>query len=262
MPARHLFLLLLISACSAPQEAIEIPFVPRFGDRPISCSTTAEIALTDLRFYVHDLRLVTIGGSEVAVTLLEDPLWQSNEVALLDFEDGSGACINGTGQTNTVVRGHVPEGDYSGIRFRIGVPEDLNHADPLRAEAPLGYSVMHWHWRTGYKFLRAGIASDSDSFWMHLGSSRCEGTSSNVSSCRGSNRPLAELSAFVPGVDVVAVDLQQLVREIDLTDGNPTDCSSGPAESECEMPFRALGLDFETGEAEGPASVFREGPRE
>lgn len=256
MPARYL-LLLLLSACSAPQEAIEIPFVPRFGDQPISCGTPAGKALTDLRFYVHDLRLLTSGGSEVAMTMLEDPLWQSEDVALLDFEDGSGACVNGTGETNTVIRGQVPEGDYSGIRFRIGVPEDLNHADPLRAKPPLGYSVMHWHWRTGYKFLRAGIADDSDGFWMHLGSSRCEGTSRNIGGCRGSNRPLVELAAFVPGVDVVAVDLQPLVQQIDLTDGKATDCSSGPAESECEAPFQSLGLDFATGEAEGPASVFR-----
>jgi uncharacterized repeat protein (TIGR04052 family) len=263
MLARHLFLLFMISACSRPQQAIEIPFEPRFGEQPISCGADATgIALTDLRFYVHDLRLVSTDGTDTPATLLEDPLWQSNAVALLDFENGAGACINGTQQTNSVIRARVPEGEYSGIRFRIGVPEDLNHADPLRAEAPLNYSVMHWHWRTGYKFLRAGVTNVTDGFWMHLGSSRCEGTSSNVSSCSAPNRPLVELTAFVPGEDAVEVDLQQLVREIDLADGSPTDCSSGPAESECEMPFQALGLDFATGETGGAASIFRKRSRE
>ena len=263
MPARHFLLLFIVSACSAPQQTVEIPFEPRFGDHPIYCSSnSADIAMTDLRFYVHDLRLLTTGGSETSVTMLEDPLWQSNKVALLDFEDGTGECVNGTQQTNTVIRGQVPEGEYSGLRFRVGVPEDLNHADPLRAEAPLSYSVMHWHWRTGYKFLRAGIKGDTDSFWLHLGSSRCEGTASNVSGCRASNRPLVDLAAFVPGDDIVEVDLQRLVQEIDLTDGTPTDCSSGPAEAQCQMPFQALGLNFVTGEAEGAASLFRTGPRE
>jgi uncharacterized repeat protein (TIGR04052 family) len=258
MPARYLLLLFMVSACSAPQQTIEIPFVTRFGEQPISCGTDAAgIAMTDLRFYVHDLRLLGTDGTETMVTMLEDPLWQGNAVALLDFEDGSGSCINGTRQTNTVIRGQVPEGEYTGVRFRIGVPEGLNHADPLRAEPPLNYSVMHWHWRTGYKFLRAGIANDSDGFWMHLGSSRCEGTSSNAGSCRGSNRPLVELDTFVPGDDAVEVDLQQLVQRIDLTDGSPSDCSSGPAESGCETPFQALGLDFGTGKAEGAAALFR-----
>jgi uncharacterized repeat protein (TIGR04052 family) len=263
MPFRYLLLLFMVSACSAPQQTIEIPFVPRFGEQPISCETNdTGIAMTDLRFYIHDLRLLGTDGTETTVTMLEDPLWQGNAVALLDFEDGSGACINGTQQTNTVIRAQVPEDEYTGVRFRIGVPEDLNHADPLRAEAPLNYSVMHWHWRTGYKFLRAGIANDSDGFWMHLGSSRCESTSSNAGRCRAPNRPLVELAAFIPGDDVVEVDLQQLVQRIDLTDGSPSDCSSGPAESECKMPFQALGLDFATGKAAGVAALFRAQPRE
>ena len=262
MLARYL-LLLMVSACSAPQQTIEIPFVPRFGEQPISCGADATgMAMTDLRFYVHDLRLLDTDGTDTPVTMLEDPLWQSNAVALLDFEDGAEACINGTQPTNTVIRAQVPEGEYSGIRFRIGVPEYLNHADPLRAEAPLNYSAMHWHWRTGYKFLRAGVANDDDGFWIHLGSSRCEGTSSNVRSCNAPNRPLVELPAFLPGEDAVEVDLQQLVREIDLTDGSPTDCSSGPAESACNMPFKALGLDFATGATGGAASVFRKRPND
>ena len=262
MLVRNLIPLLTLAACSAPQQAVEITFEPRFGEQPISCSSSvADISMTDLRFYVHDLRLLAHDGSEIAVTMVEDPLWQGKEVALLDFEDGTGSCFNGTLQTNTAVRGRVPQGEYSGLKFRIGVPERLNHADPLRAAPPLGYSVMHWHWRTGYKFLRAGIVNETDGFWLHLGSSRCEGTSGSIGGCRGSNRPVVELASFVPGEDVVEVDLRQLTQEIDLGDGTPTDCSSGPAEAECDMPFRALGLDFATGEAVTGAAVFRTGRR-
>lgn len=252
----------MVSACSGPQQTLEIQFVPRFGGQPISCSGgAAGIAMTDLRFYVHDLRLLSAGG-EIAIKLLEDPLWQSREVALLDFENGAGECVNGTQQTNTVIRGRMPQGEYSGLRFRIGVPETLNHADPLRAQAPLNYSEMHWHWRSGYKFLRAGIKTGNDGFWMHLGSSRCEGTSGNVSGCRAPNRPSVDLPAFLPGVSRVEVDLQQLAREIDLADGTPSDCSSGPAEAGCETAFRALGLDFTTGKAEWAAPMFRASARQ
>jgi uncharacterized repeat protein (TIGR04052 family) len=247
----------MVSACSAPQQTIEIPFVPRYGGQPVSCDAGPDgITMSDLRLYVHDVRLLSADGGEIPVKLIEDPLWQNADVALLDFEHGAGSCINGTAQTNTAIRGRAPAGEYSGIRFRIGVPKRWNHADPLRAGAPLSYSSMHWHWRTGYKFMRAGIASEDDGFWLHLGSSRCEGAASNVTGCRAENRPLARLAGFRPGKDAVIVDVERLVEGIDLNDAAPSDCSSGPAEAECKMPFDALGLDFSTGAVERPATLF------
>jgi hypothetical protein len=121
---------------------------------------------------------------------------------------------------------------------------------------------MHWHWRTGYKFLRAGVASADDGFWMHLGSARCEGAASSVAGCRAANRPAVELAGYRSGQDVVELHLDELVDGIDLDDGVPSDCSSGPAEAECERPFAALGIDFATGGAGGAPSVFRLGRRE
>jgi hypothetical protein len=120
---------------------------------------------------------------------------------------------------------------------------------------------MHWHWQTGYKFLRAGLASDDDGFWIHLGSSHCERTG-NASGCLAGNRPAVVLSPYLPGKDVVELDLQELVDGIDLNDGRPSDCSSGPAETECQMPFAALGIDFSTGNADSSPAVFRVGQRE
>jgi uncharacterized repeat protein (TIGR04052 family) len=255
-------LLIFIASCSAPEREVEIPFEIRFGDTPLSCASDVDgVALTDLRFYVHDIRLVTIDYDERRLTLVDDLAWQNPEVALLDFESGEGRCINGTEQINTVVRGRVPPGDYTGLKFRVGVPEHLNHANPLRADVPLSYSFMHWHWLTGYKFLRAGLASENDGFWIHLGSSRCEGTAGNATDCRAGNRPAVVLSPYVPGKDVVQLDLRELVSGIDLDDGTPSDCSSGPAETECQMPFTALGIDFSTGNAASAPAVFRVGRR-
>ena len=260
---RLLLTLLFIAGCSAPQQDVEIPFEVRFGGTDLSCAGEVDgVALTDLRFYVHDIRLVTADNDERRLRLLGDPLWQNSDVVLLDFESGEGRCTNGTGQINNVVRGRAPPGDYTGLKFRLGVPEHLNHADPLRAEAPLNYSVMHWHWLTGYKFLRAGVASESDGFWIHLGSSRCEPTAGNASGCRAGNRPEVVLSPYVPGKDVVELDLQALVNGIDLEDGTPSNCSSGPAETECDMPFIALGIDFGSGDAVGTPAIFRVGQRE
>jgi uncharacterized repeat protein (TIGR04052 family) len=261
--ARLLPTLLFIASCSAPQQDVEIPFEIRFGETLLSCTTEVDgIALTDLRFYVHDIRLVTADNDERRLTLVDDPLWQNPEVALLDFESGDGRCTNGTEQINDVIRGRAPPGNYTGLKFRLGVPEHLNHEDPLRADAPLSYSFMHWHWLTGYKFLRAGVASEDDGFWIHLGSSRCEGRAGTARGCRAGNRPAVVLSPYVPGKDVVELDLQNLVHGIDLEDGTPSDCSSGPAETECQMTLTALGIDFSTGDSVSSPAVFRVGQRE
>ena len=253
----------LVAGCSGPQQEVEIPFEIRFGESPLTCASSIEgVTLTDLRFYVHDIRLVTADREERDLTPVDDPLWQSAEVALLDFESGEGRCTNGTEQVNNVVRGLIPPGDYVALKFRIGVPEHLNHADPLRADAPLNYSFMHWHWLTGYKFLRAGVAGEDDGFWIHLGSSHCERTSAGTTVCHAQNRPSVTLSPYVPGRDVVKLDLRELVSGIDLYDGTPSDCSSGPAETECQMPFAALGIDFHTGDTVATPTVFRVGLRE
>lgn len=260
---RALLPFLLVAGCSTPQQDVEIPFDVRFGEASLSCDNAVEgVALTDLRLYVHDIRLLDVDGEEHELTLVDDPLWQNAEVALLDFENAQGRCANGTEQVNEVIRGRVATGNYAGLKFRIGVPQHLNHADPLRADPPLGYSFMHWHWLSGYKFLRAGLASQDDGFWLHLGSSRCKRTSASPTACRASNRPAVVLSPYVPGRDVVELDVRELVNGIELYDGKPTDCSSGPAETECQMPFTALGLDFGTGEAVGTPTVFRVGRRE
>ncbi len=254
-----LFLLAhLLVACSDRQDAVAIPFVAVFGEQDLSCGRAGDITeLSDLRFYVSNLQLITANGESVDVRLKADGHWQQSDLALLDFEDGTGACVNGTSATNTILLGTVPAAEYQGLSFTVGVPFERNHADPLKAEAPLADAAMHWHWRAGYKFLRAGIRTAGDSFWMHLGSAGCEGTVRNISACRFPNRVSVHLEEFAPGTDVVAVDLAAIVSNAELEDAMATDCSSGPAETACVAPFSALGLDFGTGSPIYEQRVFR-----
>jgi uncharacterized repeat protein (TIGR04052 family) len=245
--------------CSPPPETIEIPFTVRYGDSQIDCNTPQPgVAMSDLRFYAHAIRLINEAGDEIEISLTPDDIWQSDEVALLDFENGEGACLNGSPQTHMTLRGQIPPTKARGLRFEIGVPKDLNHADPLLAGAPLAYTAMHWHWKSGYKFLRAGVnTADDDGFWMHLGSARCAGTVGNILGCESPNRASVDLPNFEPGKSVVVIDLQRLTSNIDLRDRHVTECQSGPAETECAKAFPMLGLDFDTGESLSAASIFR-----
>ena len=65
------------------------------------------------------------------------------------------------------------------------------------------------------------------------------------------------LTNFVLGRDAVVVDLAALTSGTNLDDAIPTDCSSGPAEVTCAGPFRALRLDFPTGETGFEQKLFR-----
>lgn len=225
-----------LAACSPDRIPFDIRFTASFNGTALDCNSTP-VALTDLRFYVSDVKL----DSGESVPLLRDDLWQTRELVLIDLEDGSGFCRNGSTEKNAQLRGTLPADFEKGISFTVGVPFELNHADPLLAEAPLDNSVMHWHWRSGYKFLRAGVTSEDDGFWMHLGSAACHGTVGDVSRCDKPNRVTVTLPDFALG-DSVDIDLGQLLIASELDDGARSNCSSGPAEQACTSPFAALGL--------------------
>lgn len=258
MSVRHTVLLgltLLCGSCSQWDFGVKIPFVATWNGSPIDCGSTAT-ALTDLRFYVSDPQLVDGEGRAHEVRYATEYQWQNDVVALLDLESGKNACQNGTPEVYDHLVGVARAGEYRGLRFTIGVPFRLNHANPLTASPPLDDPDMHWHWRSGYKFLRAGIRTDTDGTWIHTGSAGCEGTVGNITGCRFANRIDVFLPDFVPGESTVRIELAELFAGTDLDDEQRSNCSSGPAESSCTAPFAALGIDFATGEQASLQRVF------
>ncbi len=242
-------------SCSRWDLGLEIPFVATWNGIPLTCDG-GDRALTDLRFYISNPQVVTAEGKARDIGFAVEKPWQNDVVALIDLEDGTEACQNGTAEIATQLFGVTRAGEYQTLRFTVGVPFRVNHSNPLTASPPLDDPDMHWHWRSGYKFLRAGVRTENDGFWIHVGSAGCEGTVGNITSCRFPNRIEVELEGFVPGESQIAIDLARLAAGIDLDDGVPSDCSSGPAEEACIAPFRALGIDFKTGQQDGAQSVF------
>lgn len=250
-----LALAFLGASCSQPNQELSIPFSATWDGAPVDCSSTSP-ALSDLRFYVSELQLIDSGGAATDAHFATGLQWQNDAVALIDLEDGTGACMNGTTETSSELVIVVPPGDYRGLRFTVGVPFGQNHQNPLAAEPPLDDPDMHWHWRSGYKFLRAGIRTGNDGFWIHTGSAGCEGTVGNISNCRLPHRVAVDLPDFVPGTNSINIDLAQLLSGTNLDDELASDCSSGPPESACVAPFAALGIDFESGQQDSTQRVF------
>jgi len=259
------FFSLALAACGQPE--VTVRFEGLVNGEPAACGGTYEgvgttgstLELVDYRLYVHDVRLVTEDRREVPLTLTPDGAFQSERVALLDFEDG---CDNGTPATNDTIRGTVEsDGPFTGIRFVLGVPADLNHADASTAPPPLNYTQMFWTWNAGYKFLRAeGRTTGLPEGWaFHLGSLGCMGDGrGNVSGCMQANRALIELDGFDPESDTISVDLGRLLETSDLDndEGGPPGCESGVTDPECVPLYHALGLPYRDTPAPGPQRLF------
>jgi hypothetical protein len=127
----------------------------------------------------------------------------------------------------------------------------------MTAKAPLNYTAMHWHWLNGYKFMRVGVSNESDRFWMHLGSSHCDGGIGDGIECRQSNRVVVALDDFDPSRDQIVLDLEPLVTAVNLADRTVSDCSSGPDELACGAAFAVFGLPFGVTTDAASQRVFR-----
>src|SRR5689334_4707617 len=168
--------LLLALPAFAQRIDVRIPFRAVAGGVEAACGKTVPNlgTLRDLRFYVHNVRLIHDRGEPVPVELTPSP-WQFEDAALLDFENGTGACSNGTPETNKVLIGAVPAGAYHGLRFTLGLPFDLNHSDLTAMPAPLNLSALAWTWNAGRKFARIEIVTPAhpQGVFFHLGSMAC-----------------------------------------------------------------------------------------
>ena len=214
-------------------------------------TSSTTITPVDFRFYVHDVALIDTNGSSVPVELIQDGQWQRENLVLLDFENGSGPCANGTAAMNDVVRGTVPAGEYTGVRFTLGVPEDMNHADQTTATAPLDLTALFWSWNAGYKFLRIDHTSEAqpNGWFVHLGSTGCAPSGDPTvpaTSCRNQHRPTITFDAFDFETQRIEADYARLLAGSDLT-GNtgPKGCMSFPNDPECTEVMPRLGLDYE-----------------
>ena len=133
-----------LTACGGGSDntpkSISIDFAAMTGSTPITCTsslsdlgtTNAGGTLSDLRFYVSNVKLVKPDGSTAPLTLDATDNFNatkgSDAVTLIDLEDKTGTCV-GTTATNSTIKGTVPAGDYVGVKMTLGVPLAMNHTD-------------------------------------------------------------------------------------------------------------------------------------
>ncbi|MCA9710735.1 MAG: metallo-mystery pair system four-Cys motif protein, partial [Myxococcales bacterium] len=249
---------------------VTLQFAVRVGEQDAACgqsymgvgAAATTIEFLDIRFFVSNVRLVDDAGAEVPVALEDDGEWQLEGSALLDFEDGSAGCSeNTTVETNTTLRGTVPDGTYTGVRFDLGLPFEQNHLNADEAPPPLNTTAMFWSWAAGYKFAKIDIANDNpgpNNRWnFHLGSQACDNGGAGPTipppmECGRPGRPAIALDGFDPLTGTVVLDAAALYDGVDVTSDTPMSspgCMSFmPDVNECIDLFPNLGLSWDTGD--------------
>lgn len=258
-------------------------------------TTHSTITPSDFRFFVSAVELLSAEGKAVPLALDQDDIWQYKNVALVDLEDGSGPCSNGTKAVHAEVTGRAPRGNYTGVRFTLGVPFELNHGDPTIAPSPLNITAMFWNWQGGYKFLKAdmnstGLAAKSmtqmthkpasgpsekpaqghggghgdgeaSGFSVHLGSTMCAAASRTESplACKNPNRVTVSFDQFDLGKNLIFADLGAILGGANVDHNTPNTspgCMSFPKDADCPAVMGALGLAYDGVAAPGGQKFF------
>ncbi|MEK7723151.1 MAG: MbnP family copper-binding protein, partial [Acidobacteriota bacterium] len=141
-------------------------------------------------------------------------------------------------------------GKYIGLKFNIGVPEEVNHLDPTLQPSPLNITRMMWSWQMGYKFARIDTKTTGrpNGYVLHLGSTKCETDSAGKTRCGTENRPEVSFEKFDFTKDAVKVDLKSLFAGANVDINQPqtsAGCMSFEGDSDCLPIFKNLGLSFE-----------------
>ena len=271
-----LALLIAFAGCGNSQATYTVTFAPLVAGAPFSCTQsypdigTSHTTMTplDFRMYVHDVQLVRASGEKQPLALAVDGKWQDANIALLDFEDGSGSCTTNSPETNLTVIGTAAQhSDYRGVEFTVGLPAAQDHLNAATATAPLNQPAMWWSWVGGYRYLRVDVASTANPAWFfHLGAEACTGAANGSITCKYPDLPIIALNGFVANATKVTLDLAVLFADSNLDAQNDPQvdavpgCMSSTADPECPPLFAKLGLAFESNEP-GPAqSLFALSP--
>jgi uncharacterized repeat protein (TIGR04052 family) len=286
------------TANAQSSQTFTIKFAAEIGGKPFSCAETyAAIGTTkstirpaDFRVFVSEIELLRGDGTAVPLSLEQDGKWQLKSVALLDFENAAAGCSNGTPDVRDVVVGTAPQGQYTGLRFKVGVPFELNHDDPPLAASPLNLTAMFWTWQAGYKFIKIDMATAGQpiavtskgdhgapaaaamkgamhkaaegpaGFSIHLGSTMCQSPSRTTapSACANGNRMEIVFKEFDPARNVVVLDPAPVLATTNVDHNTPETspgCMSFPNDPECLTVMPKLGFAYGGRPAEAQAFV-------
>jgi uncharacterized repeat protein (TIGR04052 family) len=248
---------------------LSIEFGARIGSDSFRCGDSylyqglnnSEITPRDLRFFIHDVEMLDALSNPTKVTLNNDGVWQTNNIALLDFEDAVEPCdLNGTPETNTVITGQVPTGNYTGLRFKIGVPFEKNHSPLEDVPPPLTTESLFIDQFNGHAFFIYDFETlgQPNGWGLRVSSNGCnQDAMGNITGCVSPNVLQVSIntnaqppsigidSPFDPERETIVLNLKDLLATSDVdanSFGTPTGCTSIPTDPECPVIMSVYGF--------------------
>ena len=130
------------------------------------------LKFSEVKYVITNIALVKADGTKVA--------YHTEDL------DKGGFLINQENTTSlSPILSEIPEGDYKGIEFGLGVKRELNNLS-LQDKFPNFYrltgsfkqaQIMHWEWANGYRFVKlegwySNATATNDTLSIHMGSKR------------------------------------------------------------------------------------------
>lgn len=306
LPALSLLAAVCLTGCGnddkeEPQpSAFALSFRAVADGEPVGCDDTvggfgpgkaSSIGLSDLRFYVSNLKLWDTSDQEVALTLDENDFQYTSDagqVSLVDLTSNTrGSCASsaiafaeGTRRTNDTLTGTTVVERVSRVTFDVGVPQAVMQdviASYSAEGAPSPLGELQWTWASGYRhFVMNFTVTDEEGNagegYAHLGSRDC-GPADGLAledrdRCEFINTPQVELSSFDLAQNAVTVDVSRMLADLDFVssvydfdtfevigEGPGVECHSSPTQPDCSTLFEHFGLELESGDARSSKNV-------
>lgn len=226
-------------SCAPRSERVQLRFILTNSD-----------SVQRLQFYVHDVVLIGGDGQGHVAQLVQRQPSQSDRIALIDLTPGASPEAQG------FVEVTAPRLTYTGLRFVVGVPFDMNHGNPLMSPAPLNRGELFWSWQAGYKFLRLDVSKANHESAFHLGSTGCSSASAlrpPAAPCLQPNLIHVELRDFDPLTQPISVRVGEIVEALN-EEGLPHACTGDYSHPACARAFENTGLDPRSGVCSGGAA--------
>ncbi|WP_225035627.1 MbnP family protein [Winogradskyella sp. SM1960] len=156
---------------------VTLEFNNTFGDTPIVLGDATSSTATkntseagqihhfeEVKYVISNIRLIKADGTEIPYNVN-------------DLDNGATVVNQSNSETLSYVMNDIPVGDYTEIKFGLGVKSELNTLDQTSfpnfyANAGENDTEMHWEWGTGYRFtkIEGFYGSSNDDLSIHSGS--------------------------------------------------------------------------------------------
>lgn len=164
---------------------------------------------SELKYVISNIRLVKADGTEIPYNIN-------------DLDNGATIVNQSNPATLNYVLSNIPSGEYSQIKFGLGVRSDLNTLDQVSFPnfynaAGANDTAMMWEWGTGYRFTKIEGFYDTDNKEMsiHTGST-VEGTNGDESTYTQGVDAYRDIVLNLPTHAVVGSSAPKIVIKADF----------------------------------------------